>query len=282
MKDHKAWLLLLLLILLSGTFRRTFFNMVLVKHHGKDFTLLTHNIGSSLPQNIKPTWKFYKNASAEILCFQEWHNGSPIKSIQDSIGKYYHSTETSVPNPWPIFTKYPILNSGELRSKAKGNGCTWADIALPKDTIRVYNVHLASNRISEQTESIMNNPNLKSKNLWTKIKRIFYRYRSSARIRADQAEDILAHTSRSPFPFIVAGDFNDIPSSFVYRILASRMEDAFVQSANGMAYTYAGKLPFLHIDQILMSPHLLASNTYVSRVKYSDHFPVIADIFIKE
>ena len=160
-KNIKFWILIILLVLTSGTFRKSFFNQSLKPSYSSAhaLSLITHNIGSSLEGNQRIKWSFYKNTDADILCFQEWYEPTNARPIKDSIMQHYKSTLKQNPNPWPIFSRYPILNQGEIRSKAIGNGVTWADILYQKDTIRIYNVHLVSNRISNQTEALMNGDN---------------------------------------------------------------------------------------------------------------------------
>lgn len=275
-KNRKAWILIALLVLTSTTFRKSFFNQSITASHttANSFSLVTHNIGSSLQGNQRIKWSFYKNMNTDILCFQEWYEPTNAKPIKDSLLQYYKSTLNQNPNPWPIFTKYPIVHQGEIRSKAIGNGMTWADILYQKDTIRIYNVHLVSNRISNQTEALMNTDNLSKKNIARRVIDVMKRYKNALKIRVEQAHFIKMHINKSPHPVILAGDFNDIPSSYIYRYMQKGLFDSFYESGSGMAYTYAGKLPFLHIDHVLYDHSFDCNDIQIKRVNYSDHFPV--------
>lgn len=284
LKRHLAWLMVLPLLVCINLFRKTFINFSLPSGPG-NLSVLTHNIGSSLRGNKKPQWSFYTSLKPDILCFQEWHSGSPLYRIKDSLEKNFYHTTPSKTNFWPVFSKYPILKQGELLSKASGNGCSWADILIQlphkKDTIRIYNVHLVSNKISDQTEQLMQARDLTDKTTWNKIKRVMQKYRKSMQLRVNQAIDLKTHMSLSPYPVVLAGDFNDIPASYVYRVLHSGLDDAFIKKGNGLAYTYAGKLPFLHIDNILNSKQIEVSHLRIQRVSYSDHFPVLAQLNLR-
>jgi endonuclease/exonuclease/phosphatase family metal-dependent hydrolase len=169
-----------------------------------------------------------------------------------------------------------------LNSPAKGNGATWADILYLQDTIRVYNVHLVSNRISGQTEDLMASANLSNANTWQKITRVLRRYKNALLQRTTQAEALKKHMLQSPFPVILAGDFNDIPSSFVFRLLRKEMNDVWLNAGNGLAYTYAGRLPFLHIDHILTKGNMRGVDFKILRVNYSDHYPVMAKLKVEK
>jgi len=283
LKKHRIWLMVIVLLICVNLFRKTFINFSFPTGPG-NLSILTHNIGSSFKGNKKPEWAYYTVLHPDILCFQEWHNGSFWFQIKDSLEKKYYHTILSKTNFWPVFSRYPILRHGELLSKAPGNGCTWADIQImlnkSLDTIRVYNVHLVSNKISDQTEQLMQTRDLTDKNTWNKIKRVMQKYKRSLHLRVNQAIELKKHMNQSPYPVILAGDFNDIPASFVYRQLHSSLDDAFIKKGNGLAYTYAGKLPFLHIDNILLSKQLQISALTIQRVNYSDHYPVLAELVI--
>ena len=281
-KNHKVWGLVVLLVICSGLFRKSFFNLSIPSQNQTGLRLVTHNIGSSLSGNVKPRWSYYKSLNADVLCFQEWNSGSSVyKTIKDSLERQYGHTTKRHNNLWPIFSKYPILDQGELKSSALGNGCTWADIRYGHDTIRIYNVHLVSNRISTQTEQLMQTKEIPGKNTWQKITRVMRRYKHALLHRANQADVIKEHMVGSPYAVVLVGDFNDIPSSYVYNLLNKKMSDAFLMAGNGLAYTYAGRLPFLHIDQVLLSSDLKCTSYTIDRVHYSDHFPVMTCILSK-
>jgi len=50
-----------------------------------------------------------------------------------------------------IMSKYPIVREGLIDFGAKLNSCLWADVAVDLDTIRIYSVHLESNRLTQET-----------------------------------------------------------------------------------------------------------------------------------
>ena len=277
-KNHRAWILMVLLMCMSALFRKSFFNISINSKAKKSLLVLSHNIGSSIAGTQPAKWAYYENIHADIYCFQEWvTNANSIRYIKDSLIHQYHTTLNKDPNFWPIFSKYPILYQGEINSPAIGNGATWADILYLKDTIRIYNVHLVSNRISGQTEALMTNtPSIRDANTWQRIKGVLRRYKNALLQRTIQAEKLNQHIASCKYPVILAGDFNDIPSSYVFKLLSKNMHDAWYDSGNGLAYTYAGRLPFLHIDHVLTKGNIEAVDFEISRVNYSDHYPIMS------
>jgi endonuclease/exonuclease/phosphatase family metal-dependent hydrolase len=94
--------------------------------------------------------------------------------------------------------------------------------------------------------------------------------------RALQAQVVKNQINISPFPVIVAGDFNDTPVSYAYRKLRKGLNDSFVNSGYGAGFTYRGNYPPNRIDYILYDNALINSFFDIKRVKYSDHYPIVA------
>ena len=94
--------------------------------------------------------------------------------------------------------------------------------------------------------------------------------------RALQAQVVKDHINRSPFPVIVAGDFNDTPVSYAYRKIRKGLNDSFVNSGYGAGFTYKGNYPPNRIDYILYDDNLINSYFEIKKVRYSDHYPIIA------
>ena len=83
----------------------------------------------------------------------------------------------------------------------------------------------------------------------------------------------------APVRSVVAGDFNDTPLSYTcFRLLRGR-HDSFVRAGKGFGATYSSLWPLLRIDYILYPKDLEAVSYRVDRVRYSDHYPVIASYY---
>jgi endonuclease/exonuclease/phosphatase family metal-dependent hydrolase len=110
----------------------------------------------------------------------------------------------------------------------------------------------------------------------TEVKNITLSLRKAFARRALQAEAVKNHISKSPFPVIVAGDFNDTPVSYSYRKIRKGLNDSFVNSGYGAGFTYKGNYPPNRIDYILYNKSLVNSNFEIIKLKYSDHYPIMA------
>jgi len=81
--------------------------------------------------------------------------------------------------------------------------------------------------------------------------------------------------SQSPYPIILCGDFNETPQSYIYKLLSENFDDAFREGGWGIGSTYAGKIPGLKIDHILYPKEMKVLDARVSKVEFSDHYPVV-------
>src|SRR5690606_27877465 len=194
---------------------------------------------------------------ADIKCFQEFHHDEDSEHFKtiDIIsegGKYdYYLSSKDV--PWnnakvgiAIFSKYPIIHSGEVDFKKGGiNRAAFADIKIKNDTIRIINVHLQSMNLKP------NNP-MDSKSLGSKkedLKTIYRKFNEGQIDRSYQAEVVMEIIKESPHKVILVGDFNQTPYSFVYHSFKEQLHNAFEQAGNGFGFTYSGNtLFFLRID----------------------------------
>ena len=96
------------------------------------------------------------------------------------------------------------------------------------------------------------------------FRRMLGHYKRSIITRTDQSKILEDHIAQSPYPFILCGDFNDTPLSFVYTRLRKYADDAFLTAGNGVGITYIGPVKGMRIDYIMPSE---AFNTlYCQRV----------------
>lgn len=222
---------------------------------------------------------FINTKNPNVLCLQEFYAPSELPDIKMS---YKHIGLQDEKKQWRMatYSSFPIIEKGtvSIKGERKNNICIYSDIATPKDTIRVYNVHLASNWFRESDYSFMQNPVLEKEEFSKGIRAIGTRLKSSFFKRAEQVRAIKKHMNRSPHAIILCGDFNDTPNSYAYHQLSSGLKDAFVQKGKGFGRTYNGKFPSLRIDYILHSPELNSTQFRTHSTDLSDHFPIQAGI----
>jgi len=171
------------------------------------------------------------------------------------------------------FSKYPFIKKGVIEfPNDKNNICIWSDIVVDGDTLRIYNAHLCSIRLSEDDYQFIDDLN-EQPGVFEKSKAgIIYRRLKNAYIkRAWQSELVKAHMQSSPHPIIFCGDFNDTPVSYTYQVFSSFLKDSFKNGGSGLGSTYIGNIPLMRIDYIWTSPELGTSDYERLPEKLSDH-----------
>ncbi|MCK9413996.1 MAG: endonuclease/exonuclease/phosphatase family protein [Prolixibacteraceae bacterium] len=228
--------------------------------------------------------EYLRSVNADIICLQETRilkSGklSP-EAIRDALPgiKYYHLGHSKA-NAGPMtLSKFPIVRLGEIRFERSANMVLFSDIVVrPGDTIRVYNCHFQSYKITPEDYSLTdpeksgtNEQQLKEARLISKKMILAFTF------RARQARTVAAHIGNCPYPVIVTGDFNDTPLSYTYHVLDKHLKDAFQEAGFGISNTYTAFLPLFRIDYILHSQRFNTVHYQSDPVGLSDHFPVTA------
>lgn len=218
----------------------------------------------------------------DVICFQEYLEGLDNKQITQLLKESGLKYEFFSPalEGWVrerggmvIFSRYPIIKSKAFRrQKLDMNQILYVDIVTPKDTIRVFNVHLQSNRIkAEYFEKDQDEEKAKQS-----IKLIYKKLNKGFALRAKQIKQLETELVKSPHPVIVCGDFNDLPYSYTYTRTQRTLQNAFEKAGNGFGFSFNGFLPFLRIDQQFASKNFKVTSFQTHRWPYSDHFPIQA------
>jgi len=231
-----------------------------------------------------------KEESPDILCLQEFYTSEEKNDFNniDTVKKLlnlnfehtYFTTTMRKYDHWGIatFSKYPIIRKGSIEFNTRwNNSCIYTDLLVNNDTVRVYNMHLASihfgkkeheyiQEIMSHTDSLEIN---QSKNLIRLLKNAYL-------LRAQQASIVAEHIKNCKYKVIVCGDFNDTPNSFAYKKVKGNLIDCFRESGEGISSTYAGKIPGIRIDYILHDEKIKSYNYKRINNTITDHYPISA------
>jgi len=232
----------------------------------------------------------------DIMCFEEFYNNkfaSPAKHhFSDSLCTVLHtdqymfyafSRSNSGLFGLSIFSKYPILNQGVIRLSRNGsdNQCMFIDVKANNKTFRTYCVHLQSISFEKEDYKYLDSVTEKGKTDLHSSKRIGGKLKLAFIKRAQQVYLVKQHASQCLYPYIIAGDFNDTPSSFAVNQMAKGIKNAFTEKGFGLGKTYNGDFPNFQIDYIMASPQFDVVNYKIIEKKLSDHFAVRADLSLR-
>ena len=246
---------------------------------------------SGLPETPNKTFEYILSKSPDIICFQEYFTSlrkdeytpntilSKFKAYQHKQIEYLQTHKGNTGYGLATFSKYPIIDGGQIRFKHSRNLSIYTDIDINGTIIRVFNVHLESIGFRDNELNVLDSLDFSMSesqkqgliNISTKLTRAF-------KMRSSQAEALALHISNSPHPVIVCGDFNDTPVSYVYQTMRGPLKDAFKESGVGFGGTYNGRLPSFRIDYIFHAPEFNSYNFNTLPIKYSDHHPIITTI----
>ncbi len=212
--------------------------------------------------------EFVKKENPDVIAFQEFH---PHKNLNFSGYPYRYESLSGKKAKYgqAIFSKYKIVDKGGIKFSKTNNKAIYADILKGGDTIRVYNIHFQSMQINSNTKE------LSEQNTEYLVKRIGQRFE----MQQEQAKTVLQHQEKCNYKKIVLGDFNNTAYSYIYKqFKKAKYKDAFELAGNGFGKTYDFKFFPLRIDFILLSDYMEVSSFKNYSSKYSDHYPIQAEI----
>ena len=271
-----------LVLLLGITFINKFykFSLPTFSVEEKDFTVMSYNVRllnvfnwidrDDVPADIVD---FINDKNPDILCIQEY---APSANIDLKVyqHRYIYTIGNKIKSGQAIFSKFPIINQGNIIFPNSSNNVVYVDIIKGKDIIRVYNMHLQSIKISPDVNEIDENIDAinqkKSQKLLNRISKAFKQ-------QQQQAEIFREHKMKSIYPTIICGDMNNSAFSYVYRSIKGNMKDSFEEAGTGFGATYKFRYYPARIDYIFADEKMTVKNfeSFPSFIN-SDHFPIMA------
>lgn len=249
---------------------------------------LFNNLASKKPgSSEKPIFDFLKEQEPDIICLQElYFSGSPAKKeseIRAAFGGRYRThmkvLEAGRDRYTGIITlsRFPVVSRGEIIHPGSASLSVYTDVVAGDDTIRIYNNHLQSFRLRSMENSLLEEITASdNQEAINNLLSISGSLRQGFIKRAAQAGILKNHIGSSPWPVVVVGDFNDTPVSFAYRKIRRGLKDSFVTSGYGAGFTYKDKYPPNRIDYILYSDFFESKSFEINKLRYSDHYPIVA------
>ncbi len=248
------------------------------------FRVNTQNLGRILAGKPYSADNFIR-AADEYAAYLQQQGVPDLLCTQETSAYFYRRLAEKLGYPHTfnlkkgtvIMSKFPLSAGGDIPLGKTANSALWADVNANGRTIRVYNIHLQSNRVTSQTEKLLDDPDANDHGSFNEVRGILWKVGEATGVRAEQAEIVRAHIAACKHPVLVCGDLNDTPNSFVYRTIADGLHDAFRETGLGPGTTFAGVLPFLRIDYVLSSPSIKPVRCRTLRKTFSDHYGVTAE-----
>ena len=278
------------LVLLAGiTFINKFYKFSAneLPETEKDFTVMSYNVrlfnlfkwipGDDVPSKIV---SFINEKNPDIVCLQEFST-APDVELKVYPHKFIYMQGDKIKTGQGIFSKFPIVNEGNLELPNSNNNVIFVDIRKGKDTIRVYSMHLQSIKITPDVDELsqdhLNTIDQKKSQL------IFKRFSSAFTRQQQQAEIVMKHKMACKYPIIICGDMNNSAFSYVYRSIKGKLNDTFEEAGSGFGQTYNFKYYPARIDYIFSDPKFIVGGSYnFSEFVNSDHYPIMSRLEMRD
>lgn len=245
-----------------------------------DFSLMSYNVrqfnrfdwikNDTLTESILG---FIKDKSPDIVCIQDYYQKDAV-DFSDYKYQYKafkkHKTKSSKFGQ-AIFSKFPIVNSGDLKFPDTYNNAIYTDLKIGTDTIRVFNIHLESLKINPSVSELQKE---NSEKLITRVGESF-------RKQQLQTEALLNELKTTPYKTIIAGDLNNSAFSYVYQKISTGYVDAFKVAGKGFGKTFVFDFIPLRIDVVLVDPDFEVKSFENYDIQLSDHYPIMTNLELK-
>lgn len=239
------------------------------KTESANLKIITFNVHSA-KFGRKPIAEFINREDPDIVFLQEAGN---VKSD-------YNFEKLPFVEKAPIvffYSKYKVVAEKKWIINETGQATAY-DVRIRGKMYRFLNVYLQPFYLVKSKFRPTDNQSeneVKFKSLIKRMVPTFKEHQEQISAARDAIES-------SPYPVIMAGDFNSVPNSYEYYHLGKNLQDAFEIAGNGSSTSFHDwKFP-IRIDYIFTSKDILPISYKVDRSKrLSDHFPIIATFKIK-
>ena len=230
------------------------------------------------PDGAREFLDMVEQSGPDVLCLQEFCAVKGV-AVSDSLRFMGYSERYSVRTSrvgesygTVIFSRLPIKYVNKINAKSN----FYADISKNGQIVRLMCVHLDSYHLNDSDREEIGriaHGDVDSTSSLTVAK-------FTGTILNHEREwndELCPVVEAASVPVILAGDFNDIPSSYLYHQLSRRLEDSFVECGKGMGVTYCGRnFPAFRIDYIFHSADMECVAYKRIKSKVSDHNAVVA------
>ena len=266
----RAFVFLLISTLFLTPVRR-WINYSEPKSEKADFKVLTFN-NKYNDYGLEEVKNYIKSFNADVIFLQESGYSGLGNSDFEEMKYSLHNRRIS------FFSKYQIVEQDTIPLIDKGKS-VYADVIIKGKRIRFINVYLEPFQLHKSmvkpTEDLEENG--------TKAKSLVRRFMPVFKKHEEQVQILKNFIEKSPYPVILAGDFNSVPNSYEYYTISGVLKDCFLESGTGLATSFHDyKIP-IRIDYVFSSENLKSTYYQVDRSqKLSDHYPVLVKFSLKD
>lgn len=231
--------------------------------------VMSFNIKGTLERDEKI--EFLNGQEVDVLMLQEC--GFEM-SDKMKLSNFKHQAHSEVVS---IYSKFPVHRKNKIPLSDNGYAI-FADIKIKGEIFRFVNVYLEPFKL----EKDMVKPSMSTEMNEIKAKSLLSRLLPVFKVHQEQIEEIRKYINSSPYPVVLAGDFNAVPNSYEYYHLGKNLNDVFSEVGVGSATSFHDYNFPIRIDYVFASPGIKALNYKVDReINISDHYPIYTGFLIE-
>jgi len=262
---------------LSAVFGLPHFGMENKRCGIRIMTLNAHGFMQPGPpcETARAVARLAEEEQVDVLCLQEadMGPGCPADTLAAlfAVRMPYFKQE----GDFAVASRFPMADRRGCSSSEIGNGYLRTDLLVRGDTLRLLTVHLQTTGISTLLAQ-----KREAEGARVGVREVCASLVRNSRIRAQQADSLVHEIEASPYPVLLAGDFNDMPSSYVYRRVRRALTDGFQSVGEGFGATFRDLGGMLRIDYIFYDDRFTAARYRTLDEEVSDHKAVVADVIV--
>ncbi len=262
----------------------------------RSFTFLTYNVlhlwdfrGEVEGLERNSTIDAILDIDADIVSLQEcdmlrewplWHvTAGQLKEL----AARYPFRAVGVDEQFTVLSKYPFTVDRQRNPDYAARHVSFYRISINGGVLHLANCHLQSigldpgdKALYKQVLANGGDGDLRQEMVAVKT-RLISKLEQAFIHRKRQAEYVRHVVDSIGGNWIVAGDFNDVPSCYAVRTIMDRdMTDAYTEAALGPTITYHDNKFYFRIDQMLYKGDFKAIDITSPRIPSSDHYPLLA------
>lgn len=252
------------------------------KDSGVPLKVMSYNVGAFASCDRDSLFAYIKSQDADIICLQEFYvdNISQVRSFlkthfKEYKAEYFINHQYGKGSGNVTLSRFRAVDKGVINFDESSNLAIYTDYVVQRRKFRVYNCHFQSYGIS--FNGIVRSWQARGEDVFAETGR---KVKKSILLRPKQVDQVMDHIESSPLDAFVCGDFNDNPMSYTYHRLTRGRKDSFIESGKGFGATFSMLWPMLRIDYILFPDRCVGISHDTPRVSYSDHYPVVAELYI--
>ncbi len=213
----------------------------------------------------------------DVLCLQEYTDpkGCSVTDSLELLGYNHHigsRMNRDRPRGTAVFSRLPITYV-----KAIDRQKVMVELLHGERPVRLCAVHMDSydfDATDHEEIAQMRRGRIDSTSTRTlrKAKQTVLRHES------EWDEQLRPIVTECSVPLIVAGDMNDIPSSWLYSRLSDHLSDTYCDRGLGFSTTFHGNFPHFRIDMVFRNDQLRTLSYRRIRTRISDHYPVLVSL----